>query len=119
VAGIGIMNVMLVSASERTREIGLLKALGATQPQVLGVFLLEAAILSTAGGLLGLLGLGAGVLLGAAFEHFVPEFPVQPPWWAVVLAIAVSVSVGLAFGILPARRAARLDPIAALARRGA
>ena len=83
---------------------------------ILGVFLLEAAVLSTAGGLLGL---GAGVALGETFQHFVPAFPIQPPWWAVVAALVVSVTVGLVFGLLPARRAARLDPIAALARRGA
>ena len=114
VAGVGIMNVMLVSVSERTREIGLLKALGATRGQVLGVFLVEAALLSTAGGILGLLtGWGGTALLRVVY----PGFPIQPPAWAVAAALAVSVSVGLAVGVLPARRAARLDPIVALARR--
>ncbi len=114
VAGVGIMNVMLVSVSERTREVGLLKALGASRGQVLRAFLVEAALLSTAGGILGLLaGWGGTALLRTLF----PGFPVEPPVWAVVAALVVSVSVGLVFGVLPARRAARLDPIVALARR--
>jgi len=116
VAGIGIMNVMLVSVSERTREIGLLKAVGVTGEQIVLIFLLEAAFLSSAGGLLGL---GAGVGAGQIFRRFVPEFPVQPPVWAVVAALLVSVAVGLLFGSLPARRAARLDPVEALMRRRA
>jgi putative ABC transport system permease protein len=116
VAGIGIMNVMLVSVSERTREIGLLKALGVTRRQIVSVFLIEAAIVSTMGGLLGLLvGIGGGRLI----THFIPDFPVQPPIWAVLAALIVSVSVGLLFGILPSRRAARLDPIEALMRKRA
>jgi putative ABC transport system permease protein len=114
VAGVGIMNVMLVSVSERTREIGLLKALGATAGQVVGAFLVESAILSTAGGLAGLaVAFGATRLLRALY----PSFPAQAPVWAIAAAVAVSVSVGLLFGALPARRAARLDPVAALARR--
>jgi putative ABC transport system permease protein len=116
VAGIGIMNVMLVSVSERTREIGLLKAVGVTGSQIVSVFLLEAALLSTTGGLLGLAGgIGAGRLL----RHFVSEFPVRPPVWAVVFALVVSISVGLLFGSMPARRASRLDPIEALMRKRA
>jgi putative ABC transport system permease protein len=116
VAGIGIMNVMLVSVSERTREIGLLKALGVTARQVLAVFLVEAAAISTAGGLGGLaVGLGAG----HALQRIYPEFPVQPPSWAVAAALVVSISVGVLFGMLPARRAARLDPVAALMRQRA
>ena len=114
VAGVGIMNVMLVSVSERTREVGLLKALGASRGQVLRAFLVEAALLSTAGGVLGLLvGWGGTALMRGLF----PGFPVEAPAWAVAAALAVSVSVGLVFGVLPARRAARLDPIVALARR--
>ncbi len=114
VAGVGIMNVMLVSVSERTREVGLLKALGASRGQVLHLFLVEAAILSTAGGAVGLLAGWAGTL---AIRGLYPDFPVAPPGWAVAAALAVSVSVGLVFGVLPARRAARLDPVIALARR--
>ncbi len=116
VAGLGIMNVMLVSVAERAREIGLLKAVGVTQLQVIGVFLVEAAILATVGGGLGLLaGLGAGRVL----QQVYPEFPFHPPAWAIPAALAVSCSVGLLFGILPARNAARLDPVVALMRRKA
>jgi putative ABC transport system permease protein len=114
VAGIGIMNVMLVSVSERTREIGLLKALGATRGQILLVFLVEAAMISAAGGV-------AGLTLAFAVTRttavFYPAFPFDPPGWAVAAALAVSAAVGLVFGALPARRAARLDPVAALSRR--
>jgi putative ABC transport system permease protein len=116
VAGIGIMNVMLVSVSERTTEIGLLKAVGVTTRQIVQVFLLEAALLSTSGGLLGLaVGIGAGRFL----QHLYPEFPVRPPWWAVAAALVVSIAVGLVFGSMPARRAARLDPVEALMKRRA
>jgi putative ABC transport system permease protein len=111
VAGIGIMNVMLVSVSERTSEVGLLRAIGAKRRHILAVFLAEAAILSTTGGIL-------GVLLGAAGAAAVvlayPEFPAQPPWWAVAAAVAVAMVFGLVFGTLPARRATKLDPIEAL-----
>jgi putative ABC transport system permease protein len=116
VAGIGIMNVMLVSIAERTREIGLMKAVGVTARQILGVFLVEALLISTTGGVLGLsMGIGAGRIL----RYLYPEFPVQPPLWAVLAALLVSVSVGILFGSLPARRAARLDPIEALMRKRA
>lgn len=116
VAGLGIMNVMLVSVAERTREIGLLKAVGVTHAQVTAVFLVEAAVLATAGGALGLaVGIGAARLL----QQVYPEFPFQPPPWAIPAALGVSCSVGLLFGILPARKAARLDPVAALMRRKA
>lgn len=114
VAGIGIMNVMLVSVSERTREVGLLRALGVKRRQVLTVFLTEAALLSTTGGLLGLAtGWTAVRILVGVF----PALPASPPTWAVVAALALSLGVGVIFGLLPARRAARLDPVAALAGR--
>ena len=114
VAGIGIMNVMLVSVSERTREVGLLRALGVRRRQVLAVFLTESALLSATGGLLGLaVGWGAVRVLVKLF----PALPASPPVWAVAAALALSLGVGLFFGLLPARRAARLDPVAALAGR--
>ncbi len=111
VAGIGIMNVMLVSVSERTAEIGLLRALGASRAQILSAFLVEATILSSTGGLTGL---AVGYALDRAFMLVYPNFPVEPPLWAVCGAILLSVVVGVAFGLLPARRAARLDPVVAL-----
>lgn len=112
VAGIGIMNVMLVAVAERTREIGLLKAVGATPGQILRAFLLEAALISTAGGLIGL---GVAFSLTSLAGRLWPQFPLEPPPWAVGAALGVAASVGLVFGSLPARRAARLDPVAALA----
>jgi putative ABC transport system permease protein len=114
VAGLGVMNVMLVAVTERTAEVGLLKALGATRRQVMALFLAEAAILSSAGGVLGL---GSGYAAAALLSRIYPALPAVPPTWAVVAAVALSIGVGLTFGVLPARRAARLDPVAALSRR--
>ena len=112
VAGIGIMNVMLVSVSERTREVGLLRAVGVGRRQVLAVFLTEAALLSSAGGLLGLaVGWSAVRLL----VRFYPALPASPPPWAVAASLALALGDGILFGLLPARRAARLDPVLALA----
>ncbi len=111
VAGIGIMNVMLVSVSERTREVGLLKAVGVGQRQILAVFVTEAGLLSTLGGLIGL---AVGWLLVALLVRVFPALPASPPTWAVVAALGISVGVGVIFGLLPARRASRLEPIAAL-----
>lgn len=114
VAGIGIMNVMLVSVSERRQEIGLLKAVGARSGQILAVFLTEAVLISVSGGVVGL-------LLGRAVVSIVlwifPSFPLVVPLWAAVAALATSVVVGVIFGVLPARRATQLDPVAALAGR--
>ncbi len=110
VGGIGIMNIMLVSVRERTQEIGLRKAIGATQRDILGQFLIEAVILSALGGLIGT-GVGvSGIFLIAAFSPF--EAGVSAS--AVLIAVGVSGSIGLFFGVVPARQAARLDPIVAL-----
>ena len=114
VAGLGIMNVMLVSVAERTREIGLLRALGAGRGQVLAAFLAEAVLLSTGGGLLGL---ALGWMLVRLLVRLYPALPASPPGWAVAAALLVAVGVGVVFGLLPARRATRLDPVAALSGR--
>ncbi len=114
VAGVGIMNVMLVAVTERRAEIGLLKAVGARDRQVLAVFLLEAVILSGAGGVAGILG---GLVAVRVFVGVYPGFPAVPPAWAVVLAALLSLGVGCLFGVWPARRATRLDPVAALSGR--
>ena len=112
VGGIGIMNIMLVSVSERTREIGLRKAVGATPRTILVQFLLEAVVLSLLGGLVGL-GFGQGIaILMTLPENGLSEATV--PTWAVALAFLFSATVGIVFGIFPALKAARLDPIEAL-----
>ena len=114
VAGILVMNVMLVSVTQRTPEIGLLKALGATHGAIRWAFLTEAALLSTFGGLVGYaLGLAGAALL----RYVYPAFPAYPPDWAVLAGLGTAFATGLVFGVLPARRAARLDPVLALARR--
>jgi putative ABC transport system permease protein len=108
------MNVMLIAVSQRTSEVGLLKAIGAPGTQILRLFLVESAILS-------LIGAGFGVVLaflgtwglGRAF----PRFPFTVPIWALAAAVLVALLTGLVFGVLPARRAAKLDPVQALSRR--
>ncbi|HEY6553083.1 MAG TPA: FtsX-like permease family protein, partial [Vicinamibacteria bacterium] len=112
VAGIGIMNVMLVSVSERTKEVGLLRAVGVERRQIQSVFLAEAAMLSLAGGLLGL---ATGWLAVRVLVRVFPALPASPPPWAVIAALTLSLVTGIVFGLLPARRAAKLDPVAALA----
>ncbi len=115
VGGIGIMNIMLVSVTERTREIGLRKAIGATEQDILKQFLAEAVMLTIGGGLLGvLIGVGTALLGAFAIQYAIPEWPLVIPPSAVFWAFAVSSVVGLVFGIYPARRAAKLDPIDAL-----
>ncbi len=112
VGGIGIMNIMLVSVKERTREIGICKAIGARSRDILLQFLIEAVTLSLLGGLLGLV-IGYG--LGVAIAAMIPDFPpAVVPWWAVALSVLFSGSVGVVFGVVPASQAARLDPIEAL-----
>ncbi|MCE9582731.1 MAG: ABC transporter permease [Planctomycetes bacterium] len=111
VGGIGIMNIMLVSVTERTREIGIRKAVGARRGDILAQFLIESVILSSAGGIAGiLLGVGAGQGAHAIF----PDMPIAFSPWAVVIAFGFSFFVGVFFGVYPARRASLLDPIAAL-----
>lgn len=114
VAGILVMNVMLVSVAQRRSEIGLLKALGASGATIRGAFLVEAALLSGFGALVGYaLGLAGAALIRALY----PVFPAYPPDWAVLAGLGTAVLTGLVFGVLPARRAAQLDPVTALARR--
>jgi len=114
VAGILIMNVMLVAVSQRTAEVGLLKALGARGRQITALFLAEAVLLSVAGALAGLVvGDGANALIGRLY----PALPVGAPTWAVGRALVIAVASGVVFGLMPARRAARLDPVVALAGR--
>jgi putative ABC transport system permease protein len=111
VGGIGIMNIMLVSVRERTREIGIRKAVGARRRDILGQFLLESVVLSSLGGGLGIL-VGIGGARGLSF--FFTYLPTRVSLWAVLMAVGFSVAVGVFFGVYPARRAASLDPIQAL-----
>jgi putative ABC transport system permease protein len=114
VAGILVMNVMLVSVSQRTAEIGLLKALGATGGTIRNVFLTEATMLSLAGAVVGYL---LGQLGAAIIRQLYPTFPAYPPEWAVMAGLATALVTGILFGVLPARRAAQLDPVQALSKR--
>lgn len=114
VAGVLVMNVMLVSVSQRTAEIGLLKAIGASQNQIQWLFLVEAMQLSFVGALFGLI-FGQTALIGIRTVY--PNFPLELPSWGLVSALVVSILTGLLFGVMPARKAAKLDPIAALAKR--
>lgn len=114
VAGILVMNVMLVSVTQRTAEIGLLKALGATSAAIRQLFMVEAVLLSLTGGLLGT---ALGYLCAAILRHVYPTFPAYPPLWAVWAGLGTALVSGLIFGVMPARRAAQLDPIQALSKR--
>ena len=110
VGGIGVMAVMMISVTERTREIGVRKAIGARRREILWQFLLEAVFLTSVGGLLGV-ALGAGIGMGV---HWATGFPVSLPWWSFTIGLGFSGGVGVFFGLMPAIRAARLDPIEAL-----
>ena len=111
VGGVGVSNIMLVSVRERTREIGLRKAVGARTRDITLQFLLEAVLLTTIGGVIGI-ALGVGGSLGLAAD--VDQLPAVVTWWSPVLAFTVSAAVGIFFGVVPARRAGRLDPVVAL-----
>ena len=114
VAGILIMNVMLIAVSQRTTEVGLLKAIGASGRQILKLFLAESAFLSLVGATGGLALSAGGCLL---IQRIFPAFPITVPLWSPAAAVSVALSCGLIFGVLPARKASRLDPVAALSRR--
>ena len=111
VAGILVMNVMLVAVTQRTGEIGLLKALGARGATIRIAFMAEAAMLSLVGALTGY---GLGLFGAFVLRRMYPVFPAYPPDWAVIAALATALGTGLLFGVMPARRAARLDPVQAL-----
>jgi len=111
VGGIGVMNIMLVSVTERTHEIGLRKALGAKKSDIVIQFLLEASVLTGLGGIAGIL---FGWLISIVTRLVFTSLPASVPLWAAAVGIVVSVGVGLFFGIWPANKAARLDPVVAL-----
>jgi putative ABC transport system permease protein len=111
VGGIGVMNIMLMSVTQRTREIGIRKAIGARRRDIVSQFLLEAAVLTTIGGICGVALAG---FLGLVLASFISGLPAIPPAWAVLSGLAVSTGVGLIFGVWPAVKAARLDPIESL-----
>ena len=113
VGGIGVMNIMLVSVTERTREIGLRMAVGARQRNIMEQFLIEAVLICMVGGLLGV---ALSRLLGMIFTMMVSNFPMVYSTWAMVIALACSSAIGIIFGFIPARNAAQLNPIDALAR---
>jgi len=111
VGGIGVMNIMLVSVTERTKEIGIRKAIGARKVDIIIQFLTEAVVLTFAGGLLGML---MGYIISLIAKAVFPSLPTSVPLWAAALGVIVSVGVGVFFGLWPASKAARLDPVDAL-----
>jgi putative ABC transport system permease protein len=111
VGGVGVMNIMLMSVTQRTREIGVRKAIGARRRDIVWQFLLEAALLTTIGGVLGV---SIAALLGLIMAYFVPNLPATPPLWAVFSGLGVSTLVGILFGLWPAVKAASLDPVESL-----
>jgi putative ABC transport system permease protein len=110
VGGIGVMSIMTISVTERTREIGVRKSMGARRVEILWQFLLEAVFLTSLGGVLGII-VGTSIAL---LINWLTGFPVSLPWWSFAIGIGFSASVGIFFGMIPAIRASRLDPIEAL-----
>jgi putative ABC transport system permease protein len=110
VGGVGVMNIMLVSVTERTREIGIRKALGARRRDIMVQFLVESATMSLCGGMIGVIG---GITVAKIITLLV-SFPSEVQIWSVLVGLLVATSVGIFFGVYPARKAAQLDPIAAL-----
>ena len=116
VGGIGIMNIMLVSVSERTKEIGLRKSLGASRKDILWQFLVESFVVTCLGGLVGII-IGVSISLITSFVvrgYGLPEWPLTISWLAIIIAFLVSMAIGLIFGIYPARKASKLSPIEAM-----
>jgi putative ABC transport system permease protein len=110
IGGIGVMNIMLVSVTERTKEIGIRKAVGATKLNILSQFLIEAVVLTAIGGFAGL---AIGEIASLLMNKYSP-LPAYVPMWAILLGVGISAAVGIIFGLWPAWKAARLDPIEAL-----